>query len=303
VLPLVRGASQHQRLLLPDTAAGEVEPGGVKRFSKIQPLGVGVEHIDGGIVCHNLFHIGKGIEEEVEKLLRCHVVVFDFPGAALVVHIVGRVGDDEVCFAAVHESGVGFPLGTVAADEPVPSQCPDIAGLREGRFLQLGIHIEIILFSINAIVKQLRQFLFVKAGEERVKVRRLQRLDLHTQKLFVPACVHRHAVVGNDVGLLLGFGEVVGKDARHLGDAFLLGSKNTTVTGNNAIVTVDDDGIDKAELSKRGAELIDLLRAVCPGVINIGNQLRDGDELHFGRCFHQTSPHSANFSKPPTERM
>ena len=39
------------------------------------------------------------------------------------------------------------------------------------------------------------------------------------------------------------------------------------------------------------------------GVIAIGNQLRDRYELHLGRCFHQTSPHSANFSKPPTERM
>ena len=96
---------------------------------------------------------------------------------------------------------------------------------------------------------------------------------------------------------------MVGKDARHLGDAFLFGGKNTTVTGNYAIVTVDDDGIDEAELSQRGAELVDLLRAVCPGVVDIGNQLRDGDELHFGRCFHQTSPHSANFSKPPTEWM
>ena len=91
---------------------------------------------------------------------------------------------------------------------------------------------------------------FRQAGEERVEVRRLQRLDLHTQEFLVPACVHRHTVVGNDVGFLLGFGEVVGKDARHLRDAFLLGGKNTTVTGNNAIVTVDDDGIDEAKLTQ-----------------------------------------------------
>ena len=250
VLPLVGGASQHQRLLLPDTAAGEIEPSSVKSLSEIQPLSVGVEHIDGGIVRHDLLHIGKGIKEEVEKLLRCHVVVLDFPSAALVVHIVGRVGDDEVCFAAVHESGVGFLLGTVAADEPMPPQRPDVAGLREGRLLQLGIHIKIILFGFNAIVKELRQLLFVKAGEKRVKICRLQRLNLHTQKFFIPACVHCHAVVGNDVGLLLGFRKVVGKDARHLRNAFLLGGKNTTVTGNNAIVTVDDNGIDEAKLTQ-----------------------------------------------------
>ena len=96
---------------------------------------------------------------------------------------------------------------------------------------------------------------------------------------------------------------MVGKDTRHFGDAFLLGGKNTTVTGNYAIVTVDDDRIDKTELTERGAELIDLFWAVCPGVVDIRHQLCNGNELHFGRCFHQTSPHSANFSKPPTERI
>ena len=114
-----------------------------------------MEHIDGRIVRHDLLHIGKGIEEKVEKLLRCHVVVFDFPGAALVVHIVGRVGDDEVRLTTIHEGGVGFFFCTVAADEPVPSQRPDVAGLREGRLLELGIHIEIVLLDVLAVVKQL----------------------------------------------------------------------------------------------------------------------------------------------------
>ena len=82
-------------------------------------------------------------------------VVFDFSGAALIVHIVGRVGDDEVCLAAVHEGGVGFFLGTVAADEPMPSQRPEVASLREGRLLQLGIHIKVILLDILAVIKEL----------------------------------------------------------------------------------------------------------------------------------------------------
>ena len=142
----------------------------------------------------------------------------------------------------------------------MPSQRPDVAGLREGRLLQLGIHIEIVLLGIDAVIEQLGQFVLIKAGEERVKVHCLQRLNLHTQEFLIPACIHRHTVVSNDIGFLLRFGEVVGKDARHLGEAFLLGGKNTTVTGNNAIVTVNDNGIDEAELSKRGAELVDLLR-------------------------------------------
>ena len=72
---------------------------------------------------------------------------------------------------------------------------------------------------------------------------------------------------------------MVGKDARHLRDAFLLGGKNTTVTGNNAIVTVDDDGIDKAELPERGAELVDLRRGMCARIILIWYQFADRDKL------------------------
>ena len=53
---------------------------------------------------------------------------------------------------------------------------------------------------------------------------------------------------------------MVGKDTRHLRDAFLLGGKNTTVTGNYAIVTVNDNRIDKAELTERGTEFVNLLR-------------------------------------------
>ena len=155
VLPLVRRAPQHQGLLLPDTAAGEVEPCSVKRLAEVQSLGIGMKHIDGGVVRHDLLRIGKGIEEEVEKLLRRHVVVFDFSGAALVVHIVGRVGDDEVRLAVVHEGSVGFLFCAVAADESVPSQCPDVAGLRKGRLLQFGIHIEIVLPDVLAVIKQL----------------------------------------------------------------------------------------------------------------------------------------------------
>ena len=169
--------------------------------------------------------------------------------------------------------------------------------------MQLGVHIEIVLFGFDAVIKKLRQFFLIKAGKERVKVRRLQRLDFYTQEFFIPARVQRHTVIGNDVGFLLGFGEVVGKDAWHLVDTFLPGGKNTTVTGNYAIVTVDDNGIDEAELTQRGSELVDLLWTVSSGVVDIRYQLRNGDELHLGRCFHQTSPHSANLSKPPTERV
>ena len=78
----------------------------------------------------------------------------------------------------------------------------------------------------------------------------MQSFNLNTQKLFVPASVHRHTVVREDISFLLSFGEVIRKYTRYLRDALFAGSENTTVTGDNAIVTVDNNRIDEAELSK-----------------------------------------------------
>ena len=185
----------------------------------------------------------------------------------------------------------------------MPAQCPHITSPGECGLLQFGFHIEVILFGFNAVIEQSRQFLFIKAGEQRVKVHALQRLDLHTQKLLIPSGVHRHAVVRNDVCFLLRLGEVVGKDTRHFLDAFLLRRQDSSVACDHAIVTIDDDGIDEAELPERRAELSDLLRGVGAGVVRIGYQLSNRHKLHFRCRFHRTSPHSANFSKPPRDWM
>ena len=53
---------------------------------------------------------------------------------------------------------------------------------------------------------------------------------------------------------------MVHKHTRNLGDAFFLGGNKTTMTSNNAKVTVDNDGIDEAKLPQGRSELQDLLR-------------------------------------------
>ena len=169
--------------------------------------------------------------------------------------------------------------------------------------MQLRIHIEVIFFGFSAVIEQSRQFLFIKACQQRIKVHALQRLDFHPQKLLIPSGVHRHAVVRNDVGFLLRLGKVVGKHTRNFLDAFLLCRHYSAVACNHAIVAVNDDRVDKAELPEGGAELRNLLRGVGAGVVHIGHQFADWHQLHFRCCFHRTSPHSANFSKPPRDWM
>ena len=62
---------------------------------------------------------------------------------------------------------------------------------------------------------------------------------------------------------------MVNKNARHICDAFLAGSKYTTVTGDNTEITVDNYGIDKTELTKARSELINLLGGVRSCIIYV----------------------------------
>ena len=127
---------------------------------------------------------------------------------------------------------------------------PDITPLHKGGFLQSSGQVKVIVLriAVRLSAKQVSQFLFIKACEQGIEVHALQSLDLNTQKLLIPSGIHRHAVVGDDICFLLRLCQMVGKDTRHFRDSFLLRRKNTTVAGDNAKVTVDNDGIDEAEL-------------------------------------------------------
>ena len=135
----------------------------------------------------------------------------------------------------------------------MPADCPNIAPLHKGGFLQRSGQVKIVIpgFAAGIIRKQVGQFLLIKARQQGIKVHALQRLDLHPQKFLIPSGVHRHAVVRNDVGFLLSFTEVICKYAGNLRDAFLLCGQDSAVSGNHIKIPVDDDGIDKAELPER----------------------------------------------------
>ena len=299
MLPLVGRASQHQAGLLPDTAAGEIEARIRECPAKIQAFCICVEDVDGGVLRHDFFHVGKGIQQELIELLSGHVVIFDLASCTFIVHVVRRVRHYQVCFLSLHENFVGFRFRGITAHQTVASQCPHITGFRKDRLLQFFVYIKLIILCLGAVIKQRRQFLLIKAGEQRIKVHALQCFNFHSQKLFIPSGIHRHAVVSDDVSFLLSLGEVVGKDTGHLPNAFLLGSKDTSVTGNHTILPIDNDRIDKAKLPQRGTELFNLLWRMCPGIIHIRYQLGNRHQLHFRCRLHRTSPHSANFSKPP----
>lgn len=62
-----------------------------------------MEYIDGSIIGHDRSDVPESGKEEFVECLIAHVIILDFPGAALIVYIVGRVGDHEVGLRPGHQ--------------------------------------------------------------------------------------------------------------------------------------------------------------------------------------------------------
>ena len=101
---------------------------------------------------------------------------------------------------------------------------------------------------------------------------------------------------GDDIRFLLRLCQMVGEYAGDLPDTFFLRGKNTTVTGDNAVVTVDDNRIDKSELPQGGAQLVDLLRRVGPGVIRVRHQFFQRHKLQACCVYNPRSHQSVDYS-------
>ena len=217
-------------------------------------------------------HVLKCRKQEFIKLIVCHLIVLDgksigtFKG-----HIVRRICYDEVCFLTIHKSCYIFGGCGITTHEAVSADCPDIPTLYKGCLLKGGRQIEIIIFCLRLIIsgEKVSNLIIVKTCQPHIEIHALQGFYLDSQEFLVPACILGKSVVRNDVGFFLGFGKVIHKHARNFLDAFFLGSHHSAVSGNDAIVTVDDNGIYKTELTQGGTQLCDLLWGVGSRIVDI----------------------------------
>ena len=248
MLPLIRRASEHQRLLFPDAAAGEVETGIGKSPAEVQPFGVRMEHIDGSIAGHDSLYIGEGVEQELVEGVVCHIVVLDFTGRTFIIYVVRRVRDHEVGLDVAHQSVVGFLLRGIAADQTVPTERPYVTGLGEGGFFQLLVHIEIIVMNavLQAVLEKVVDLGGVKTGKGNIKVLALQVSDQQGQLVFIPIAAD---LVQSDVESLL-LGLVHFNDHTvNLGDAKVDEDLEPLMAADNTTGRlVPDDRLDIAEL-------------------------------------------------------
>ena len=170
--PLEWRTAEHERVLFPDTATGEVEARVPECFTEIEALGVGVPNVDRTVIGQVGVHAAVGGEQEVIEFLVGHIVVHDFPGGLFHIDVIRRIGQDQICLLPIHEPSVDFFTGAVATDHTMLPETPQVAELRKDRLLELRLHIEIILSHILRVdlIEQRLDLRRVKAGEAQVKI-------------------------------------------------------------------------------------------------------------------------------------
>ena len=246
-----------------------------------------VEYVDGSIRRHRGVERREGTLEKFVGILVGKVVVLDFPRRAFETDHVRRVRADEVDLLAAEQALVAFEFRRISTEDAMLSEMPKVARLSDTRFLQFGIHIEIVFLRLIICREQIGNFRFVETRERYIEVHALQGFHLDAQHFLVPARIEREAVVCEDVRFLLRFRQMLGKDARHALHTLRLGGGNTPMPCEDATLLVDDDGIDEAELTQTAAQLVDLLRRMRPCIVGIRHELVDSDELHIACGFVQ----------------
>ena len=159
----------------------------------------------------------------------------------------------------------------------MPTQRPHIPGLGDDRGLQLGIHIEIIIFDLAllGVLEQRVDLRRLKAGEGHIKVGPLEVGDEQGQLVLVPLAGD---FVEGDVERLLLLAVHLHHHALHLGDTHVQQHLQPLVSAHDkAGGLVPDHRLHIAELLDGAFQLfifsIPRLE-VFPGIVVGGNQIR-----------------------------
>ena len=127
VFPVCPG--QHQPILLPDQTCTHFETCVLIGIMKYTSLTGCIEHINRGILRHAVMHARECPFEEPIAFLITEIVVLDFSRCAFEIDQVWRIGTDQIDLRSGQQPLVGFWQSRIAADNGMPTQMPEIAGL------------------------------------------------------------------------------------------------------------------------------------------------------------------------------
>ena len=178
---------------------------------------------------------------------------------------------------------------------------PEVTSLGEGGLFKLRLHIEVIFLdaTLYIVPEQILQLLRIKAGEGDVEVRALQVSDDQSEFFCIPFAAD---LVQGDVERLFLLGVHVNDHDIHLGDAHVRQHLQALVAADHATgLFIPDDRLHIAKLLDGALQLF-IFRI--SGLQILTRIVVSREQVFYIFLFNiHTKPHSANFSKPPMERM
>ena len=178
---------------------------------------------------------------------------------------------------------------------------PEVTGLGERGLFELRLHIEVVLLdtTLYIVPEQIFQFLRVKAGEGDIEVRALQVGDDQSELFRIPFTAD---LVQGDVECLFLLGIHVNDHDIHLGDAHVRQHLQALVAADHATgLFIPDNRLHIAKLLDGALQLF-IFRI--SGLQILARIIVSREQVFYIFLFNiHTKPHSANFSKPPMERM
>ena len=182
--------------------------------------------------------------------------------------VVGWVGEDGGRYRTVEQELVAGRIERVAAEQTVRTDLPEIARSRHGDRRGLRCRIGWIGVQIAGIQQNV-DLGGLEAGHFDLDVELEQLGQLEPQGIGIPAGILGQPVVGDDVGALLGCGEMVDRDRRSLGHPERAGRFDARPAGDDQPGLVDHDRRHPAERLQAAGDLADLASGV-PAQLPVG---------------------------------
>ena len=169
MLPMIIAAAEHQLVFAPDEHSRKVKARNIERLAKGHAVsGLAVGHIDGAAVAQDVRSGDHQAAQKSVKLLRRHLVVFDFSGLRLVIDVVRRICPNHVGLFAIHEGGHVRRFCGIAAHQAVHAQQPDISQDAGGHFGIAGVGVWIFLRIYNRAHQEGIKLAITEAGERQI---------------------------------------------------------------------------------------------------------------------------------------
>ena len=219
--------------------------------------------------CRNASKPLPRLSFRILRLLAAQLVL----GRVAVVHVVGRIGEGHVGELALqHPLDIGQHR-RVAAQQPVLTQHPQIARLRD-RLLRQRRRLVVLGQARPAVARQQPlQLARAEADQPEVEAELREIRQLEPQQRLVPAGVQRQLVVGQHVGALLRLAHVRELDHRHPLQTQLPCRQHPAMTGDDAVRAIDQHRVGPAELPDARRDLRHLGIGVGARIAGIGDQL------------------------------